>query len=411
VTAAPAPKRAAVVTVGTEITTGLMVDTNTSEIALALEGAGVRVVEAVSVGDDRGALASALRRLAASCDLVVVTGGLGPTHDDVTRHGASEAFGLPLIRDPALVAGLAPSAARHTDPRAAEQVYSQADVLEGARVLPAVKGTAPGQVVRVGDCTVALLPGPPREMRPLLASLVREWGAGAAAPAVLRCAAVTESDVQVAAQDVLDGRDDVEFTVLASPGDVRVVLHDRGIGAAALAVLADAVAERLGPVCYSRDGSTLAETVLRLARERGETIATAESCTGGLAAAALTAVPGASAVFLGSAVTYSDESKTALLAVEPGLLARFGAVSEEVARAMAEGARAAFGATRAVAVTGIAGPDGGTSDKPVGTVWFALADADGSGAEMRLMPGDRELVRVRSAVVALDLLRRRLAGL
>jgi PncC family amidohydrolase len=122
-------------------------------------------------------------------------------------------------------------------------------------------------------------------------------------------------------------------------------------------------------------------------------------------------VPGASAVFLGSAVTYSDESKTALLAVEPGLLARFGAVSEEVARAMAEGARAVFGATRAVAVTGIAGPDGGSADKPVGTVWFGLADADGSSAEMRLMPGDRELVRVRSAVVALDLLRRRLVGL
>jgi nicotinamide-nucleotide amidase len=411
VTAAPAPKRAAVVTVGTEITTGLLIDTNTSEIAIALEGAGVRVGETVSVGDDRAAVASTLRRLAVSCDVVVVTGGLGPTHDDVTRHGASEAFGLPLVRDRALVQGLAPSAARHTDPRASEQVFSQADVLEGARVLPAVTGTAPGQVVVVGGCTVALLPGPPREMRPLLACLIAEWGAGAAAPAVLRCAAVTESDVQVATQDVLAGRADVEFTVLASPGDVRVVLHDRGIGATGLAELADDVAGRLGPICYSRDGSGLAETVLRLARERGETIATAESCTGGLIASSLTAVPGASSVFLGGAVTYSDDSKTAALGVPAGMLARYGAVSEEVARAMAEGARDAFGATHAVSVTGIAGPDGGSDDKPVGTVWFALADPDGSSAELRRMPGDRELVRVRSAVVALDLLRRRLAGL
>jgi nicotinamide-nucleotide amidase len=411
VIAAPAPKRAAVVTVGTEITTGLLIDTNTADVARALEGVGARVVEAVSVGDDQHVLASTLCRLAETCDLIVVTGGLGPTHDDVTRHGASEAFGLRLVRDPAIARGLAPSAARHTDPRASEQVFSQADVLEGARVLAAIKGTAPGQVFAVGGCMVALLPGPPREMRPLLASLAAEWGAGAAAPVVLRCAAVTESDVQVAAQDVLAGRADVEFTVLASPGDVRVVLHDRGIGTESLALLADDVADRLGPICYSRDGSGLAETVLRLARGRCETIAAAESCTGGLVASSLTAVPGASSVFLGGAVTYSDESKAALLAVPSGMLARYGAVSEEVAHAMAEGARAAFGATRAVSVTGIAGPDGGSADKPVGTVWFALAEAGGSSAEMRLMPGDRELVRVRSAVVALDLLRRSLAGL
>jgi nicotinamide-nucleotide amidase len=411
VSAGSAPSRAAVVTVGTEITTGLMVDTNTSEIALALDRAGMRVVEAVSVADDRDALAAVLRRLTDTCDLVVVTGGLGPTHDDVTRHAASDAFGLPLRRDPAIEAGLAPWAARHTDPRAAEQVYHQADVLEGARVLPAVKGTAPGQVVTVGSCTVVLLPGPPREMRPLLDGLAAEWGLRTAAPAILRCAAMSESDAQVAAQDALAGRTDVELTLLAAPGDVRVVLNDRGIGADGLAALAGTVADRLGPACYSRDGSTLAETVLRLARERGVRVAAAESCTGGLVAAALTAVPGASDVFAGGAVTYSDESKSALLAVPPGMLARHGAVSEQVALAMAEGACAAFDAGLAVAVTGIAGPGGGTAEKPVGTVWFALADAAGSRAERRHMAGDRDIVRARSAVVALDLLRRSLAGL
>jgi nicotinamide-nucleotide amidase len=308
-------------------------------------------------------------------------------------------------------AELAPWAARHADPRAAAQVFCQADVLEGARVLPAVKGTAPGLVVATERGSIVLLPGPPREMRPLLADLAAEWGAGSAAPAILRCAAMSESDAQVAAQDVLAGRDDVTLTVLAAPGDVQVVLFDRGIGGPALRDLALRVAERIGAPCYSTDGSTLAATVLRLAREGAQTLATAESCTGGLVAAALTDVPGASDVFMGSVVSYSDQAKMALLDVPAGMLAQCGAVSEEVAKAMAEGARRALGATWAVAVTGVAGPSGGSEEKPVGTVWFATAGPDGSSATHRLFPGSRDIVRARSAALALDLLRRSLAGL
>jgi nicotinamide-nucleotide amidase len=404
-------RTAAVVTVGTEIVSGLLVDTNTADIALALARSGIDVVEAVSVADDRAMLAATIRRLVREADIVIVTGGLGPTHDDVTRHAASEALGLPLVRDVGLEAGLVQWAARHTDARAAAQVFHQADVIEGARVLPAVKGTAPGLVVPTERGVLALLPGPPREMRPMLAGLSAEWGEDSAPPAIVRCAAMSESDAQVAAQDVLAERTDVALTVLAAPGDVQVVLFDRGIGAAGLRDLAVRVCERIGPSCYSTDGSTLAATVLRLARERGETIATAESCTGGLVAAALTDVAGASDVFAGSVVAYSNEAKVEVLDVPPGMLAQYGAVSEQVARAMAEGALTALGVTRAVAVTGIAGPGGGTDDKPVGTVWFATAGPGGSSATTRLFPGSRDIIRTRSAALALDLLRRSLAGL
>jgi nicotinamide-nucleotide amidase len=228
---------------------------------------------------------------------------------------------------------------------------------------------------------------------------------------MLRCAAVSESDVQVAVQDVLAGRTDIDLTVLATPGDVRVVLFDRGAGAKVLTAVAQDVAVRLGPVCYSTDGSSLAETVLRRARDRGETLGTAESCTGGLVASALTAVAGSSEVFQGSIVAYSNQVKMELLHVEPGMLAQYGAVSEPVARAMADGARDALRVSRALAVTGIAGPGGGSDERPVGTVWFAVASADGVQSQQRHFPGDREIVRARSAALGLDLLRRSLSGL
>jgi nicotinamide-nucleotide amidase len=188
---------AAVVTVGTELVTGLLIDTNTSEVSLALVGAGMRVVEAVSVADDEVVLTATLRRLVADVDLVVVTGGLGPTHDDVTRQAACAALGLRLVRDPAIEAGLARWAARHIDVRAAGLVYAQADILEGAEVLPALKGTAPGQVVPTPRGSLVLLPGPPREMRPLLAALSARWGHGATPPFVLRCSGVSEADIPV----------------------------------------------------------------------------------------------------------------------------------------------------------------------------------------------------------------------
>jgi nicotinamide-nucleotide amidase len=329
-----APRTGAVVTVGTELVRGLAVDTNTAEIAHALLRAGIDVRETASVGDDEFLLADVLARLTASYDVVMVTGGLGPTHDDVTRQAAARALKAGMSRDAGIAAGLRSVAHRHRDPRAAEQVYAQADVLDGARVLPAVTGTAPGQVVPTPRGSLVLLPGPPREMRPLLAVLVAEWGSSSAPPAVLRAHGLPESDLQMTAQDVLAGRDDIELTVLAKPGDVQVVLFDRGAGPDELARVASAVAARIGEACYSTDGATMPETVLRLAREHGVTLATAESCTGGLVGGALTSVPGSSDSYLGGVISYADDVKSHILGVDPGLISAVGAVSDAVAMAI-----------------------------------------------------------------------------
>jgi nicotinamide-nucleotide amidase len=402
------PRTAAIVTVGTELLRGLSVDTNTSEIARALSAVGVDVGEAVSVADDADVLAAHLSRCSAAYDLVVVTGGLGPTHDDVTRQAAATALGLALTRERRLELGLRAAAARHSDPRAADQVFAQADVLAGARVLEAVLGTAPGQVVPTARGELVLLPGPPREMRPLLEGYLAGWPGGPAAPFVLRCVGLGESDLQMAAQDVLGARTDIELTVLAAPGDVRVVLFDRGAGAGALARVGEEIAQQVGEACYSTDGRSLAEVVLDRARATGATIAVAESCTAGLVSGALTEIAGASDVFLGGAVTYSDEMKTTVLGVDPALIATFGAVSDVVAREMAAGVRDVSGADLSISVTGIAGPDGGAAEKPVGTVWFGLAGPDGVSAELRRFSGDRHGVRERAVTTALDLLRRAL---
>jgi nicotinamide-nucleotide amidase len=404
---------AAIVTVGSELTTGLRLDTNTREIAGTLTAAGMRVAETVSVADDLALIASVLARLCAETGVVVVTGGLGPTHDDVTREAAARALGLALHRDPALVPRLEASAARHADPEAAAQIVRQADILAGATVLPAVKGTAPGQLVTTqAGALLVLLPGPPSEMRPLLeAALPMLPRAQRGAARILSCAGVSESDVQVRVVRALGGAEDIGFTVLASLGQVSVVLTDEGGGAEALSAAASAAQLALGSVCFSADGLTLAEAVLARATVARVTLGTAESCTGGLVAAALTEVPGSSAAFVGGVVSYANDVKTGLLGVPEVTLAASGAVSEPVVRAMAEGARRSLGADLTVAVSGVAGPGGGSDAKPVGTVWFAVSDATGTHSETVRYPGDRAAVRMRSTARALDLLRLRLDGL
>ncbi len=396
----------AIVTVGTEITSGLRLDTNTREIAQLLHAAGYQTGETVSLPDDAGTIATALRRLVAAYELVVVTGGLGPTHDDITRVAASRALGLGLAEDPQIAAALGQWAGRHQEPAARAQVLSQALVLEGACVLPVATGTAPGQVVpTTGGGRLVLLPGPPDEMRPMLVALLRGEHAALAAPAELACVGIPESDAQLAAERALAGFSGVQLAILASPGDVHVVLMDAGAGESGLRAAAVAVREALGEHCYSDDGSSMAEVVIHAATAAGLSLAAAESCTGGMVGAALTSVPGSSSVFLGSVVAYADEVKMSQLDVPPGLLAQYGAVSEETARAMAEGARDRLGADIAISITGIAGPGGGTPDKPVGTVWFGVAVGAGSRAVMRRFGGDRAGVRARATIFALDLVR------
>lgn len=400
-------RRAAIVTVGSELVEGLRLDTNTAEIARSLGPLGFRVTAALSVGDDAGALAEWLRTLTTVNDLVVTTGGLGPTHDDITREAASRALGLALVRDQRLVELLRPVQERHGDPAAAEQVLDQALVLPGAEVIDPTTGTAPGLVVPTAAGLLALLPGPPAEMRPMLAALLARFDQVRALPRELGVVGLTESDAQVRVQGVLQEFEDVGFTVLARPGDVRVLLLDEGVGADGLSNAATRVAVALGGHCYSTDGSSLETVVVRESLKRGVTLAVAESCTGGLVSAALTETPGSSAAFLGGVVSYSNDAKTESLAVPAGMLAQYGAVSEEVARAMAEGARERFGSDVAVSVTGIAGPEGGSAEKPVGLVWFGVAtERETLALERRFLAGSRSAVRARATAFALDLLRR-----
>jgi nicotinamide-nucleotide amidase len=340
-------------------------------------------------------------------ELVVTTGGLGPTHDDITRDAAASALGLPLIPDATIAAGLADMVARHSEARAREAVLVQALVLEGALVLPAVTGTAPGQVAPTQAGMLALLPGPPSEMRPMLARFLEQFEAATAEPVDLGITGMSESDVQYAAQRALEAFPDVVFTVLAKPGDVRALLIDGGAGDVRLAEAGVAVAAEIGPACYATDGSTLAEALLRACAAADVTIATAESCTGGLVSAAITDVPGSSAAYQGGVVSYANAVKSEVLGVPEGLLAQFGAVSEQTARAMAEGVRELTQADLAVAITGVAGPDGGTDEKPVGLVWFAIASDEGTHAtSTSFSRGDRAAIRARAVSKALDLLRR-----
>lgn len=398
---------AAVVGVGTELITGIRTDTNTAEIATALLEAGYRVTETVRLADDVTLISAALRRLTASCSLVVVTGGLGPTHDDITREGAAHALGLSLERDAGTEERLASMGLRHQDTDARKQLLKQADVLIGATVIAPTIGTAPGQIVSTATGTLVILPGPPHEMRPMLATFLTKTRR-TAPPARLRCAGTTESDAQVRVQRVLVRHPGIGLTVLASPAEVEIVLFADGAGARGVARAATAVREILGDDCYSDDGSSLAETVVRLARMHGVRLSLAESCTGGMIAAAITDVTGSSDVFVGGIVAYSNAIKMTGLNVTKTTLAAYGAVSPETAAEMAMGAMRGSGADLALSVTGVAGPGGGSPDKPVGTVWFGLSHSGECRTWRRDLFGDRTAVRLRATVHALDAIRREL---
>ena len=401
--------RAAVVLVGTELVSGLTSERNGEVVTRALVQAGYRPSVREVLPDDVDVLAERLATLTRRYPLVVVTGGLGPTHDDLTREAAAAALGLALRPDAEIASRLGPVIERHVHPDAADQILRQAEVLEGATVLAPDTGTAPGQLVSTRGGRLLLLPGPPHELAPMLEQAAELIRAGeSASPTIVSCVDLAESDAQLRAQSVLAGEPGIGLTVLARPALVDIVLFDEGAGTTGLAAAALRVAEALGDACYATDGSTLAETVIGEATQRGIAIAVAESCTGGMIGAELTAVPGASAVFLASAVTYADSAKQEILHVSEATLRAHGAVSAECASEMAAGIRRVTEADIALSVTGIAGPAGASPGKPRGTVWFGLADGDNMSLHHRVFSGDRSIVRARSTVIALDLLRRAL---
>lgn len=417
---------AAVVAVGSELLGSERLDTNSLRIAAACERHGVDLVGKSVVGDSTATIAEELRRWATAAELVVVTGGLGPTEDDRTRAAAALAFGRELALSEEQLELLRRRFAAFGRPMA-EVNRRQAEVLSGAEVLRNDAGTAPGQRLDVDGTAVFLLPGVPRELEPMLARYLEPWLAERADPAAgverrtVRVANAAESDIEQRLLPAYErfGRDAIG--VYASPGDVRVVVAARGEPEARRAEverLRAAVVELVGSAVYC-DGSAgvddppdLATAVVRLLAGRGLSLTTAESCTGGLLGAHLTAVPGSSAVYLGGAVTYSNGLKMALLGVPEGMLAEHGAVSEPVAVAMARGVRERWGGDFGVGVTGIAGPGGATPTKPVGTVHVAVAGPIGEPTHRGVhLPGDRESVRVRSVQMALDLVRRKVLAM
>jgi nicotinamide-nucleotide amidase len=432
--------RAGIVITGTEVLSGIVSDRNGPWLSERLRELGVDVAHIMVVGDRRADMAAALRFLAAErVQLIVTSGGLGPTADDLTTEVVAEFAGRRMALDEALeqriAAIVAPIAQRwpNVDRAAmARGTHKQAHVPEGATVLEPV-GTAPGVVVPPasddGGPTVLVLPGPPRELQPMWAA-ARETDAFRAAvadatayeQAILRLTGIPESEIAeslvVAEQSGLDLAP-LEITTCLRRGEIEIAtLYEPG-GEDAYAAFADFIRARHPAQLFSADGSTVDEQVAALLSGPPlRTVAVAESCTGGLLAARLTDRPGSSAYLLGGVVAYSNEAKTALAGVDASLIAEFGAVSAEVADALADGALARFGADVGVGVTGVAGPGGGTPEKPVGRVHVAVAErsggtaaGDGGRIARRLdLPGSRPDVRDRATTVALHLLRRLLRG-
>jgi nicotinamide-nucleotide amidase len=412
--------QAVIVAVGTELLGTDRLDTNSLRLTEAVRRFGVAVRRKAVVGDSEAVLEEELRRALAEADLVLVTGGLGPTADDVTREAAAAALGVDLVEDSDLVDGIAARFARHGR-RMPESNRKQAQVLVGGAPIDNPRGSAPGQIHERDGHALFLFPGVPHELDgmvesallPWLAERCREFEGVAIETATLRVTGLPESEVEerVRPAYVEFGRENI--TILAAAGDVRLRATARGRQAERQAQLA-AMLERLdrlvGDAVYSHSEEDSLEVVVgRLLRSAGATVALAESCTGGWIAQRLTAVPGSSAYFLGGAVAYDDRVKVELLGVDREEIARHGAVSEAVARALAGGARRRFDADYGLGVTGVAGPGGGSDEKPVGTVHFALAGPDGAIEHRKTrLPGDRERVRYGASQVGLDMLRRRL---
>ncbi len=418
----PRVPRAAVLAVGSELLGLGRTDTNSPYIAAALQRAGLAVVFTTVVGDDAATLADALRRALAGAELVVCTGGLGPTDDDRTRDVAAAILGLAMHEDPAVVEAMrARFAARQL--AMPDINRRQALVPDGAAVIANSRGTAPGLWIPTASNAVLLLPGPPREMTPMLdEALTRfvapRFGGAASRTRTVVVAGRSESWVDERLAPIyrpwLDETPPIDTTVLASLGVIEVHVSALGRDVVAidarLAAAVHALAAPLGDDVVSTDGRRLEQVVGDALVARGWRIGLAESCTGGLVAVRLTDVPGSSAYVDRGVVVYSNTAKTELLGVAPELLAAHGAVSEPVAAAMASGLRARSGVEVAVAVTGIAGPGGGSADKPVGTVCIAVETPDGGEVRTFRFTGDRAMIRALSATIALDRLRRALAG-
>ncbi len=406
---------AEIITVGSELVRGLIVDTNSAWMSRRLATIGVPVDFHTSVADDPVRMEAAFKLAASRSDVVLVAGGLGPTADDLTREILARAAGKKLVLHPPSLDHIAELFRRFGRPMT-ENNKSQAYLPEGAEVIANPNGTAPGFCLKLGRAEVHVFPGVPYELYAMFdAFTLPRLRSMQATPGVikmrrLQCFGVGESQVDQAVRHLMahDRNPNVGLLVHNFVITVEIVARAADEIAADALLLKDEADVRalLGDIVFGVDDDTLASTAARELMSHNLTVALAESCTGGLIADLLTDVPGVSKAFLAGVVSYSNESKSDLLGVPAELIARHGAVSDPVARAMAEGARKRTRASVALAVTGIAGPTGGTPEKPVGLVYIARADAKDTEAREFHFTGSRERVRMRAAMTALDTLRR-----
>jgi nicotinamide-nucleotide amidase len=405
--------KAEIIAVGSEMLTPDKIDTNSLFLTEELNKLGIEIVRKTVVGDDRALLLEAFRDAVNRVPLTIASGGLGPTEDDLTRETVAELLGRKLVRNDAIVRAIE-ARFRSFGRQMPDTNVRQAMVPEGAEPLDNPRGTAPGLWLEDRDRTIALLPGPPRELKPMfreqvLPRLQRRISSVRMYHRELRVTGLGESHVDSLAGPIYTRYPEVQTTVLASPGEVQIHLRvwtaDSAHADALFADIERGLDLALTDRIFSRDSSPLEEVVAQELLKQNATIASAESCTGGLFAERLTTIAGSSAYFLGGVVCYSNEMKTAWADVPPEVIATKGAVSSEVAIALADGIRRCVGSTLGVGITGIAGPGGGSEEKPVGTVHIALASATGMRERALRFPGDREMIRMQASQAALDMVR------
>ncbi|HUR92542.1 MAG TPA: competence/damage-inducible protein A [Gemmatimonadaceae bacterium] len=414
--------RVELLTIGDELLLGFTIDTNSAFLGRELAELGIELPRRGTIGDDPDAIAAALREALDRADGVITTGGLGPTSDDVTMAAVASALGVELERNDAIVARLEEiwRSRGRSEPLPPANL-SQAMIPRGAAILSNHHGTAPGAFVERADGRwVAVLPGVPREMREMFSGSVRDMLRSRAPSGqvvrslAVRTTGVPESRLPALLGDYADGVDGLELAYIPSVEGVDLRLTARGIGSSAadatLRAAARKLSERLEPYAYADGTTDLAEVILEQCRGGKLRLAVAESCTGGMLGQRLTAIAGSSDVFAGGVIAYDNEVKIEMLGVAREDIERHGAVSEEIVTTMASSARRVFGVELGVAITGIAGPAGGSAEKPVGTVWIAVATPDEIVARRLRLFGDRDEIRRRAAQAALDLVRRSLAG-
>jgi nicotinamide-nucleotide amidase len=407
---------AEIIAVGSELLTPEKTDTNSLWLTEKLIGIGVEVKLKTIVGDDEARLEETIRDALKRSEIVITTGGLGPTEDDVTRQVSARAAGREMVYHDELEAELR-ERFRRWGREMPEINKRQAYVIDGAEILPNPNGSAVGMMLNDAGKILVVLPGPPREMKPMFENHVLEALRSVAGDVcvlrrVMRVSGLGESAVDEAIAPIYKSYDSVQTSILFNRTEIEIHLSATATNEteahAILDELAGKLADALGPAVFAMHGETMEEVVGRILTERGETLSVAESCTGGLIGMRLTEVAGSSAYFLEGCITYSNDAKIRTLNVSPDTLAKHGAVSSETAEEMARGVRDRAKSDYGISVTGVAGPGGGSEEKPVGTVFIGFAGPDRVKSLKLTLPGDRYLIRWRSSQAALDYLRRQI---